>query len=69
MYSLSLKSDFLNQEHFIQIPYNISTYKDGSIFTLLNFHHEINGLDSELEVQQKELIEQCYLDFVTNYKD
>lgn len=66
-YTLFLKGTY-SEELFIQIPYKIYNYQDGSIFTLLNIYQEINGLNSELAEQQKELVEQSYADFVTNYK-
>jgi hypothetical protein len=66
-YTLALKGTF-TKELFIQIPYNELTYGDGSIFTLLNFHEEFNGLDYELSKQKNELVKQSYADFVTNYK-
>jgi hypothetical protein len=66
-YTLYLKGTF-NKELFIQIPYNELTYGDGSIFTLLNFHEELNGLDYELSKQKDELVKQSYADFVKKHK-
>jgi hypothetical protein len=67
-YSLDLKGEFYSHEVFIQIPYNKQNFCDGSLFTLLNIHIEINGIDYEIKKQTDELIKKCYLDFVTNYK-
>lgn len=67
-YSINLKGNFISEELFIQVPYKIWSYKDGSLFTLFNIYEEINGLDYELSNQKNELIKQSYSDFVTNYK-
>jgi len=67
-YSLHLKGEFYSNEVFIQIPYNKPNFCDGTLFTLLNIHIEINGIDYEMKKQTDELIKKCYLDFVTNYK-
>lgn len=67
-YTLNIKGTYW-QELFIQIPYKIYNYRDGSFFTLLNINEEVNGMDSELDQQKKELVELAYADFVTNYKD
>ena len=66
-YNLALKGNFC-QEIFIQIPYDKSNFKDGSLFTLLNIHSEVNGMDFEMATQKREIVEQCYFDFVTDYK-
>ena len=66
-YSLNLMGTF-SREVFIQIPYHISNYKDGSLFTLLNIYEQVNGLDSELSLKQMNFIQECFSDFVTNCK-
>jgi hypothetical protein len=66
-YNLALQGTF-SEVIFIQIPYDKSNFKDGSLFTLLNIHIEVNGMDFEMATQHRELVNQCYFDFVTDYK-